>query len=115
MWILVLEDHPTVQEGLMQCLTRFGYSPILAKDVREARQRFQEYDGQFAAITLDGSPDGVCEWVQELCNVGYTGGLFAASDDPYCQQKLMDAGCQYRADKPRLPQMVLEVMPLKTA
>lgn len=115
MWILVLEDHPTVQKGLMQCLTQLGYAPILATDVSEARRRFQEHSGQFAAITLDGSPDGVDAWVRELRANGYAGGLFAASEDPYRQEELVKAGCHYRAEKTRLPDMVQQVMPLKTS
>jgi PAS domain S-box-containing protein len=51
--ILIADDEETVRAVAARMLEKIGFSVVLAGDGEEAVQRFQEGDGQFAAVLMD--------------------------------------------------------------
>lgn len=51
--VLLAEDHEGLREMALQVLTELGYSIVVARDGREAVEKFEENPGKFSLVVLD--------------------------------------------------------------
>ncbi len=102
MYILVVDDNPSLQYGLRKVLEEAGYTIFDALSLKEADERLRSYD--FDLVLLDWMlPDGSgVEFLGRLRSEGYTRPvlLFSSKNEVSEKVEALDSGADDYLEKP---------------
>ena len=110
--ILIVEDDRVVQNQYSHVF-RDKVSTLQAFSIKEARSLFSE-NPDVDLIVMDACVDNLYEidslgLISEMRET-FLGPMVASSRSPVFQDKLMNAGCDYKASKFQVPEKVFEIL-----
>lgn len=110
--VLIVEDNDVLQECWRD---RLGdkIEIVSALTIEEAEAQF-DANPDFAAIAMDACVPGgeinTQPLVRKIRSSGFAGPMIAMSNESKFNDMLVEAGCNHKSEKARMPKLLLEIL-----